>query len=257
MPQESDTWNRPWFKNCVPPHHLSAMTAEIIWQRNVMIAMLSVYFGLCLLFGAALYPLRKTVTVIVMNVIFALETGVGIVGFVYSELYCILMFFASWSATTFMFLLYFLAVSLAKGDWMLWAVHGVPMMIDLICIGLAAKMTLAYVKWRKSIPNERRAAAPQWQPPARSSQTSQAPLVVGRTSKSSAGDSRPSVMRELDLEMPDEDGRDTCQICMVYRSNCCLVPCGHCICMACGENVVATGCPICRTAISQLVRVYK
>lgn len=233
--------------------------------------MLSIYLSLCALFGAALYPLRKTITVVVINVIFAIETSLGIFGFVYSKIFCILIFISSWSATVFMFLLYFLAVTFFKGDHMLWVVHGVPMLIDLVCLGFTAKTTLAYWNWRKTVPDQPHSTI-LGQAPSQSQRWSQngtsqlhngslpasPPIIVGNATKVPSARQEAMINLSDSLEMPErEDGSDTCQICMTYRSNCCLVPCGHCVCMACGESIRATGCPICRHSISQLVRVYK
>lgn len=243
-------FNRLWWPHRVPHHHREAMTQEIVWQRNVAIAVLSCYLASRLLLGAALFPMRRTLTVLILNTIYALETCFGLYGFIHSSPYVILGFLSSWSASVFVFLFYFLVYSLAKKDWTLWLVHGVPMIITATCIGIITKSTISYWKWlRTCVTNEPSGAHP-------------GPATIGRTPVPDveAPSSTPVTQLPKDMELADPDEKDTCVVCMTYRSNCCLVPCGHMVCMGCGNTVFKQPqkrCPICRKSIRQLVQTFR
>jgi hypothetical protein len=149
---KNDNSIRPWFSHCLPLHHRSAMTAEIVWQRNQTILMLFVYLiSCCVLEALPLYFVRKTPTIIIINVIFGIETSIGICGFLFSNIYLILGFLSSFSASIFVFLLYFIFACVVKGDWILLMVHGIPMVFDILTLGSTAWITLGYWKWRQAL----------------------------------------------------------------------------------------------------------
>ena len=57
---------------------------------------------------------------------------------------------------------------------------------------------------------------------------------------------------------PEES--EECVICMDQRKSHIIVPCGHmCVCQACAERVTEEGeiCPICRTAVTMILPVYR
>merc|ERR1711959_440292 len=81
------------------------------------------------------------------------EVSIGIRGWMCSNVWLMLGFLSSWSATIFVFYLYFIFVSIAKGDWMLWVYYGIPMMVDLASLAFTARKTLVYWKWRQALEN--------------------------------------------------------------------------------------------------------
>lgn len=262
------TFNRIWWPEKLPRQHLQHMTQEIIWQRNVAITVLASYSISRLIFGAALYPLRKTITVIILNAIYFIEGFLGLAGWMQSRPYLILGHLSSWGATVFMFLLYFLAYSLAKGDWMLWVVHGVPMIITLVCLGVTARYTMSYWKWLQSWGQQ--TLPTQHQATVLGSTNSNTLHVASAESGQCAQPEAPKINQAQPQVQPQTQGRpsvepvdasdsDACPVCLAYRSNCCLVPCGHMVCMICGTKMFEgkKKCPVCRTKIAQIVRTYK
>ena len=60
-------------------------------------------------------------------------------------------------------------------------------------------------------------------------------------------------------EEPDYEGKFTCSVCLGAPKEAATMPCGHlCVCVKCGKRVVAEncGCPICRRAVSAVLRIY-
>lgn len=152
MSAKKDNWSRAWLSDYLPLHHRSTMTTDIIRHRNYTIFMLSLYLvSCCVVEALPLYFIRKTPTIIIINVIFGIETIIGILGFVFSNIYLILGFLSSYSATIFVFLLYFMFAAFIKGDWILLMVHGIPMIFDVFTLGSAARVTLGYWKWRQAL----------------------------------------------------------------------------------------------------------
>jgi len=128
------------------------MTAEIIQQRNQTILMLSLYLvSCCMLEVLPLYFIKRAPTIIIINVIFGIQTSIGICGFICSNIYLILGFLSSMSATIFVFLLYFVFAAFVKSDWVLLMIHGIPMIFDLFTLCSTAKTTLEYWKWRQGL----------------------------------------------------------------------------------------------------------
>lgn len=49
----------------------------------------------------------------------------------------------------------------------------------------------------------------------------------------------------------------TCKVCWDYDANMCMIPCGHLICLSCGNNAVTEEkCPFCQQKVSNLQKVY-
>ncbi len=68
---------------------------------------------------------------------------------------------------------------------------------------------------------------------------------------------------EID-EDPDSKEKDDalkggeCVVCLDVESNAVFVPCGHiCMCMECIDTNKTKECPICRKAITQVVKIFK
>jgi len=61
-------------------------------------------------------------------------------------------------------------------------------------------------------------------------------------------------------QVNDTQSADTCEVCLIAaRSGVALVPCGHSrFCTSCAETVAAmdSGCPICRSPITMVLRVF-
>lgn len=48
-----------------------------------------------------------------------------------------------------------------------------------------------------------------------------------------------------------------CSVCMESKIDSVMIPCGHaCSCMACAEEVMGNGCPVCRTETVRAVKLY-
>lgn len=59
-------------------------------------------------------------------------------------------------------------------------------------------------------------------------------------------------------EEPEANDGDLCAICLARRSATVNVPCGHaCLCVTCAASGKLTDCPICRAALTSIVRVYR
>lgn len=58
------------------------------------------------------------------------------------------------------------------------------------------------------------------------------------------------------LEEHKDELQGKCKICFTREVNTVLVPCGHnAICEQCSE-MIRDKCPICRNAVSQIVKIY-
>jgi len=55
-----------------------------------------------------------------------------------------------------------------------------------------------------------------------------------------------------------KDAPKKCSICLTRPLGMCLVSCGHCVCTDCAERCKSTRnrCYICRTPVTQIVKVY-
>ena len=95
----------------------------------------------------------------------------------------------------------------------------------------------------------------------------QAPVAVGAraniySESSMAQPSSPppsSAQRSLtDLVEEATDGVLVCPICLTYKSNGCLIPCGHMLCWKCIKERFPKNakCPMCRTRIASSQRTY-
>ena len=52
--------------------------------------------------------------------------------------------------------------------------------------------------------------------------------------------------------------REACVVCLDEAKTHILIPCGHqCVCGPCSERLAQGHCPVCRTAVTMAVRVYK
>ena len=61
------------------------------------------------------------------------------------------------------------------------------------------------------------------------------------------------VLKEENKRLKDEN---SCRICYVFESNIVFLPCGHLVtCPQCASAV--TTCPVCRTPITQTIRIFK
>jgi len=107
--------------------------------------------------------------------------------------------------------------------------------------------------WSKSLsrpqrePEEERLVAPAVPPE---------PVVVEKEDQEL--DSQPSWWR--DLEELDEDDDGLCVVCLEHRACVALIPCGHTTtCDGCTESVLQRDplCPLCRTPITQTLRIYR
>jgi len=48
-----------------------------------------------------------------------------------------------------------------------------------------------------------------------------------------------------------------CVVCLIRASSMVLLPCGHvCSCQNCAQLFVSQDCPLCRTTVAQVVRIY-
>ena len=64
------------------------------------------------------------------------------------------------------------------------------------------------------------------------------------------------------LEPADPQAEECCSVCLSFKKNCCIVPCGHLVCMRCGRALLSgpvaqRKCPICRNKIAQTVRIFQ
>ena len=51
---------------------------------------------------------------------------------------------------------------------------------------------------------------------------------------------------------------EACVVCLDEAKTHILIPCGHqCVCGPCSERLAQGHCPVCRTAVTMAVRVYK
>jgi len=65
---------------------------------------------------------------------------------------------------------------------------------------------------------------------------------------------------QLEQQAIELTGQDVCCVCMNAKKDSVLVPCGHkAMCLSCGEELRARGrqCPLCRTHINGVVRVFE
>ena len=52
--------------------------------------------------------------------------------------------------------------------------------------------------------------------------------------------------------------RDACVVCLDGAKSHILAPCGHqCVCGPCSERLAQGHCPVCRTAVTMTMRVFK
>ena len=64
------------------------------------------------------------------------------------------------------------------------------------------------------------------------------------------------------MDAPPNEASDAeqCVVCLVEAKSHLCVPCGHmCLCAGCVDaaDAVTNGCPICRVAVREIVRVFK
>jgi hypothetical protein len=62
-------------------------------------------------------------------------------------------------------------------------------------------------------------------------------------------------LRALQLQLEEERDAKLCAVCLDAPKECALQPCAHaCVCAACAATLAA--CPVCRTPVASVSRVY-
>ena len=67
---------------------------------------------------------------------------------------------------------------------------------------------------------------------------------------------------DMRVDEPETDESRACPICIANKKKVTLLPCGHCVCFECSDNLVKRtteqqkSCPVCRSTYSFMQRVF-
>ena len=84
------------------------------------------------------------------------------------------------------------------------------------------------------------------------SQLSQSPSQLSQSPSQSP---RRGALEDDGGSLGDDAARQLCKVCFVGEANMALMPCGHCLCIACANRL--TDCPMCRTHIRGTLRTFQ
>ena len=268
-----------WRRVLIRPHYLddvlrSALlgSPEIIFWRNCALFFSFAQITVAVL-SFPLFFLRRSFTVIAFNICFALQGLIAIHVFSYFKTIGMLAFCGvqgGFLVTTFAYLLLFI---IFKGQWMLLVVH-ITMLVDAVLwVGMVKASLVSHIWYVEVFLPQRERHAISVRAAYESDQVfmqasvPQAPVAVGAraniySESSMAQPSSPppsSAQRSLtDLVEEATDGVLVCPICLTYKSNGCLIPCGHMLCWKCIQERFPKGaqCPMCRTRITFSQRTH-
>jgi hypothetical protein len=259
-----------WSAATIEPTVLRVLlgSQQMIFWRNMGILFAYGQLVFCAV-SMGLYFVRRSPTVIIFNTCFILMDCVAIWAFQRFSVWGMLAFCGMQGGWLLTVIAYSVIWGAFRGEWMIFVVH-LPMVLDVALWGVMCKATLvAYEWWQKNYEprrHELRTAQSQEDADMRLAreiadrdriETLQA---IGRATAAASHAGQPhatplEAMVELATDAP---GESRCPICMTYRANGCLIPCGHVFCWKCiVEHYPRNSqCPMCRTRVQNSQRTF-